>query len=431
MADQYDPADYRFVAEHFWHVESWPETYTHRWRTQSSALLETIPFRGIGLGTIYLAVAWLETGAPPRTVADIARVGVTLAAIEKICLAMTLLIVFHVVRRRWGTVAAFAALALTALPPHHWRATDDFIAEPVERIIFLLAFSGACAMTDRVSAWRGTALLVALFTIASLVKVQWFVAAILIAPAIWLQLNAEGARPWSSVLLAAAIALIPLTILGVNWVGWRTASLAPGVGLHINLKYDGDVLRAFTRTVAGHPDAPAFTDPTRPAHPWWHIYLGPEVRREDYLALDRYARRYLRRHAKLALHEFWTGLQQASTVPAVEHVEERTIRLQPLGEPWHSLVRGLDLAVWGLLVAGLWHRDTRLICALGLALWIVPALGHVVSLDEARYHEPMAGIGAIAGVLSAIRLFRASRTLRVLVPSTAVAMNGLSPKFTR
>lgn len=420
MAGNNDPADYRFVAEYFWGVPTVPITYAPRWNGGWGAYLRTVPFRGIGLGTMYLLVAWLRMGHAPLTPEEVIRAGIALATVEKIVLAVALVTVFTVVRRRWGAAVALVTLAVTAFPSHYWRMCDDFIAEPVERIVFLLAFACAVAMGERKSAQRWAWALIALFFYAAHVKVQWYVGAFLLLPILLTQLRAAGVGLKRSVLLCTATVSIPLGVMAVNWIGWRTTSLSPGIGIHVNLKYHGDVLREFSAKAAREGIHPAFTDPTRPKLNWWSIYVGADVRREDYEAFDRYARDYVRAHPKMAFRGFWEGVGLASTLPAVQRMQDGNIRLTSLDEPWLALVRGGDLAVWVLLIVGLRFAETRMPCALALVLWVVPALGNVVSLYELRYHVPMAGLGAAAACLVAVHIVRIRQDLRLLVPSPAV-----------
>ena len=37
-----------------------------------------------------------------------------------------------------------------------------------------------------------------------------------------------------------------MSVIAVNWIGWRTTTLSPGFGLHANLRYEGDVLREYS-----------------------------------------------------------------------------------------------------------------------------------------------------------------------------------------
>jgi hypothetical protein len=194
--------------------------------------------------------------------------------------------------------------------------------------------------------------------------------------------------------------------MAVNWIGWRTMTLSPGFGLHANLRYEGDVLREYSAIMATAPSRPAFADPERPRLRWWNIYVGPEVTRAEWEAFDSFGRQYLRHRPGSALHNFWTGLRLASTVPAVQRITQGRIRLEPLDPPWSALVRWLDIAIWILLGVGLAFPETRLPCALALVLWIVPAIGNIVSPYEPRYHLPMSGIGAVAAACVVVTLLR-------------------------
>ena len=67
QADTYDPADYRFVAEYFWNVPFVPDTYASYVSDGWDSFLKTVPFRGIGLGTMYLIAGCFESATPrPR-----------------------------------------------------------------------------------------------------------------------------------------------------------------------------------------------------------------------------------------------------------------------------------------------------------------------------------------------------------------------------
>jgi hypothetical protein len=419
-ASDNDPADYRFVAEYFWGVPHAPSTYAPRWNGGWGAYLRTVPFRGIGLGTLYLLTGVIVLGHAPATEAEVLKAGVAFAAFEKLLLAVALLAVFETVRRRWGRAVAFLTLAVTAFPPLYWRMCDDFLAEPVERIAFLAAFACAVASSGK-AAERMAWALVALFLLLSHVKVQWYAGAWLLMPAMLVSGVRSGhLGRGHALLIGGAILTIPLSLMAVNWIGWRTTALSPGIGIHVNLKYDGDVVREFSQTPAAQASQPAFTDPRRPKWNWWNIYVGGDVRREDYDALDRFARRYVVRHRAASMRAFGDGIALASTVPAVQRMEGGLIRLTPLKEPWSTIVRAADLVVWTLLLVGLWFDETRSACALALVLWIVPALGHVFSLYELRYHVPMAGIGAAAACCTAARMLRRRPGVRLLAPSTTV-----------
>ncbi len=421
-AADFDPADYRFVAEYFWHVPFAPDTYADPWRSGWGAFLRTVPFRGVGLGTLYLLVGWLRLGHAPATTTEVQSAGILLATIEKALLAAALFTLFAVIRRRWGTVVALVSLVATAFPSHLWRFCDDFITEPVARILFLFAFACTIAMSgERSRNWLAMAV-AGLFLCATQLKVQWGLAGMLLLPAMLWQFDlrrrggdADRSTRWrAGIVLCVAIALAPLSVIAVNWIGWRTPRLNPGIGIHINLRSGGDVLRRYSMAPDG-TNAP-FTNAHRPLLNWWNIYVGPDVTPDEYEAFDRYAQHYVWTHDRAALHALWEGFQLASTVPGVTRRHGQLVRLESPSQPWLTLIRWMDIVVWALLILGLCFASTRLPCALAAALWVVPAVGNVFSPYELRYHLPMAGIGAAASSIVVAHLLGIRRATRPAIP---------------
>jgi hypothetical protein len=412
QAETNDPADYRFVAEYFWGVPFRAATYDVIWHGGWGDYLRLIPFRSIGLGSFYLLTGWLRLGHAPATPDEVLATGIAFAYAQKVLLAAALLVLFAVMRRRWNTALALFALAVTAFPPVYWRGSDDFLTEPPQRIVFLLAFACAVLLSGRRPAGegRGSALpaytLFALWLLATHLKVQWYVGALLLLPVLVLETSRDAWLSRRTLALTVAALMVPLSVVAVNWIGWRTVTLSPGFGLHVNLRYDGDVLREYSTVMASSPERPAFADPERPHLRWWNIYVGPEVTRAQWEAFDDFGRQYLRHRPGSALRNFWTGIELSATVPGVQRVTQGRIRLEPLEPPWSTVMRGLDVLFWILLAAGLGFRETRVPCAVALALWIVQALGNVVSPYEPRYHLPMSGIAAAAAGCVALALQR-------------------------
>jgi hypothetical protein len=407
-----DPADYRFIAEYFWNVPFHPETYDSIWHGGWGDYLRLIPFRSIGLGSFYLLAGWLRLGHAPSTPDEVIAAGIALAYAQKALLAIALIVLFAVVRRRWNTRLALCAVAVTAFPPIYWRTSDDFLTEPPQRIFFLLAFACAIVLSgprrphDEQRSSVPAFVLLGLWLVATHLKVQWYVGAILLLPVLAFDTSRGNLVSKRTLALAAAALLVPVSVIAVNWIGWRTTTLSPGFGLHANLRYEGDVLREYSAIMATAPSRPAFADPERPRLRWWNIYIGSEVTRGEYEAFDSFGRQYLRQRPGSALLNFWTGLRLASTVPAVQRITQGRIRLEPLDPPWATLVRWLDIAIWILLGIGLAFPETRLPCAMALVLWIVPAVGNIVSPYEPRYHLPMSGIGAVAASCVVVTLRR-------------------------
>ena len=430
-ADANDPADYRFIAEYFWGIPFNPGTYGAIWHGGWGDYLRLIPFRSIGLGSFYLLAGWLRLGHAPGTPEEVVAAGLALAYAQKIVLALALLVLFIVVRRRWNTLLALIAVMATAFPPVYWRTSDDFLAEPPTRIFFLLAFACAIALSGRRRPGDGQRsvvpayVLLGLWLVATHLKVQWYVGALMLLPVLVFDTSRNNLVSTRTLALGAAALAVPVSVMAVNWIGWRTTTLSPGFGLHANLRYEGDVLREYSATVATAPSRPAFADPERPRLRWWNIYVGPDVTHEEWEAFDSFGRQYLRQRLGSALHNFWTGLRLASTVPAVQRITQGRIRLEPLDPPWAALVRWMDVAIWILLGVGLAFAETRLPCALALVLWIVPAIGNIVSPYEPRYHLPMAGIGAVAAACVVETLLR---RFGMVGPATITVDERLAPE---
>ena len=407
-----DPADYRFVAEYFWHVPFRAETYDVIWHGGWGDYLRLIPFRSIGLGSCYLLAGWLRLGHAPATPDEVLAAGIAFAYAQKVLLAAALVVLFAAIRRRWNTALALFAVVVTAFPPVYWRISDDFLTEPPQRVAFLLAFacailsSGPRSNDQRQRSAAPAFALIALWIFATHLKVQWYVGALLLLPVLVLEFSRGAWLSGRTLALTAAVLVVPLSVMAVNWIGWRTVTLSPGFGLHANLRYDGDVLREYSAVMAAAPDRPAFADPQRPHLRWWNIYVGPEVTRPQWESFDDFGRQYLRHRLGSALRNFWTGIELGSTVPGVQRVTQGRIRLEPLEHPWSTVLRWLDAIFWILLFTGLAFHETRLPCAVALVLWLVPAIGNVVSPYEPRYHLPMSGVAPVAAACVVVTLRR-------------------------
>ena len=164
-----------------------------------------------------------------------------------------LLVLFAVVRRRWNTVLALFAVVATAFPPVYWRTSDDFLTEPPTRIFFLLAFACAIALSrcagrmastrhgprsccSGSGSWRPH------------LKVQWYVGALMLLPALVFDTSRGNLISKRTLALGAAALTGALSVMAVNWIGWRTMTLSPGFGLHANLRYEGTCCASIPRS---------------------------------------------------------------------------------------------------------------------------------------------------------------------------------------
>ena len=142
--------------------------------------------------------------------------GIALAYAQKALLAIALIVLFAVVRRRWNTALALFAVAVTAFPPVYWRISDDFLTEPPQRIAFLLAFACAIALSgprrtsDEQRSVVPAFLLLGLWLVATHLKVQWYVGAILLLPVLVFETSRGNLVSTRALALGAAALLVPV-----------------------------------------------------------------------------------------------------------------------------------------------------------------------------------------------------------------------------
>ena len=112
-------------------------------------------------------------------------------------------------RRRWGTIEALVAITATALPPRFWRLSDDFLAEPVLRVCFLLLLACAIAIGRRTSFGLAGAML-ALMIAAAHLKADWMLGGLLLLPILLLSPPISSAPARSKIALGV-LAVSPLS----------------------------------------------------------------------------------------------------------------------------------------------------------------------------------------------------------------------------
>jgi len=250
--------------------------------------------------------------------------------------------------------------------------------------------------------------MLALMIAAAHLKADWMLGGLLLLPILLVSPPMSSAPARSKIALCVLAALIPIGIVAVNWTGWRTMSPRPGLALHVNLKYGEHLIRSFCDHNVQPDRRSPLCDEARPRRFWWDVYIGRDLTLKDMTAFDNYARHDLLTHPARDARELWAGFVLASSVPGTTARLGEGFRVVPLSEPWVSLVRWMDVGVWLLLLVGLISPDTRLPCGVALMLWIVPAIGNIVSIYELRYHMPMAGIALTCACHVLMRRLRGS-----------------------
>lgn len=383
----FDHADYRFLAEHFWHIPHDLSTYAPEFAGSWGEYLTRVPFRDIGVGTYYLvnAAFYGMTHGLPSVHPDQLATWIPASLILLLCAAY---IAFYVVcKKRAGTLyATICLLALLTIPG--WTLTHELISEPFLRICFVLLLTLTLSIeTIRRSVPALLALsLVLLLTMH--IKAQWLLLAPLMSVALLLSYRRDvRSAPVISVLLLMFI--LPLTLMMIHTIGWGTAALTPGKALHMNLKTDGAYVEEFC---VDHPTSTVCnpsSDIQRDG--WWRLPLGNAAPVDELNALDSGVTSSVLSNPVQLLKDIWSGVMHTTNFPD--------------SLPRNPFLLLLDLLTVLFLIVGLWSRRTALPAATALGLWIIPIIANIFAVYDPRYYRPMAGLPLAIAILIACMLF--------------------------
>lgn len=378
QVDHFDQADYRMSAEQFWGIAMKPETYDAPFRGDWGMYLRRVPFREIGVGTLYLISVFVS-----HVFLSIASPGSVFAAITHIGVATGLVFFWFSLRKRTPFWLAFACLYLVAFPPRNWLFNEQMLTEGPLRALFLFIAGMLLVQNDKKGTTKEIVLAI-LFLGMALMKIQWILAGAAVGATCLFNLLTE--KRWKkAIITAVAFAAIPLCVSAVHLWGWGTPKLSQGVGLHVNHKTGGSSLRQFCT----RPEniSVSFCDPARPHVGWWNIYIGPDASLQELRKLDDFSKSLTAGNPSVVWKAFQTGLDASRNFPGVET------------PPWENMLRILDIFTWALLCGGLLLRRTRPLSVFGLMLWLLPIIGYIFSPFEARLHWPMAGIPLVIAVV--------------------------------
>lgn len=371
----YEMADYRYLAETFWQVPHDEETYSWHFRYYFTHYLDNVPLRGILPGTFMIALKAISFA--PDYDWDYRWI---FAGSLKLMVLLSTYLVYLACMRRYGVYPALLVLATLLFPSYpSWLYTENIhMGEPVLRTLLLLMLAAMIWFSSS-GRFAGAAYVMLLALLAAHVKSYWLLLGLFMAAAWLVAAVMEKWAAWRAFLVLGLALLIPASVLGVNAVGWHYPTLTPGIGLHYNLKTNGaflnqlcaerapDILPLCRKETYGGTDI------------WWRMYVGRDVPPSAFHALDAHARAAVTSSAIVMQQEFMDGFKYASIYP-----------LSP--RPWpvaRILVEGL---VWIGLLFGLTRRRTAPLSALGLAVWVVPAISNLFASVELRDYIFSAGI---------------------------------------
>lgn len=379
-----DSGDYRILAETFWGVPFDARTYIWYFNGDWGDYIRRVPFREIGVGSVYLASRTVATFFQPTSATiDEAAKALDVMAV-KLVLAGAIFFFFHRARRRFGAGVAFFAL-FCALAPSQWTMTDDFMTEPFLRILYFFMAGFACDF-DPKHPERSIVPMLCLLLVTVFFRAQWQTGVMLFLPVIALQYWKARASMQTIALTTLLVVLIPFSVAAVHFVGWGTMQLTPGIGLHVNVKNKGETLRNYCEQVQ---TPTPLCNSALPKVIWWNIYVGPLLTMEQLADFDRFAKKEAMAPGNL-LFAAREGFAHGTNFP--RFVANRADFLA-------MLARTIDALCWIAFVIGLSRPKLRMASMLGLALWLVPMAGYVFAFHDTRHQRPTAGVVLVLAIV--------------------------------
>jgi len=369
----FDHADYRFLAEYFWNIPHEPQTYIAEFGGSWGAYLQMIPFRGIGVGTVYLFML--------RPLEHIVHPSGMLAAF----MGIAYIIACGTVWQRFGRLAAIACFTAFLFPAKTWALSSELLAEPLLRTLMVLLWAIYVWIDGKNERIAQAVPLIWLLTFAiTCTKSMWFLLPITLGITM-LVLPSSGTEARKSRMATGALFLVPVTLFMIHGIGWGYWGITAGNGLHANYKTSGAYLAEFCITHKGTE----LCNTQHPINQYWQVPMNEGIPQAEWREFDRRATSYLL--SRNALGEFLNGIAQQTNFPA--GITGNT----PFSRSNIALV--LDLASWLLLIIGLGYRRTALLAALTLSMWIIPGIGTIFAAYTARYARATAGLPLATALL--------------------------------
>ncbi len=386
-----DPLEYRSIAEHFWGVPHESDKLSIAWLR----FLDTVPMREIIPGSYYLLAQRVH------------RLASSLFTFDQVYMVPLWLLLcgaywalYCACRRAYGTVIAAASLLLLAVPLELWAMTEQVMTEPFLRIGFVFAAALLIRLPSSKHPMRLLPLIFLALLFCAQVKSQWWLLSPVMAAGALLFLHEKRLLDFRRALSVIALAIcVPLSLATVHGIGWGVWSVMPGSGMHANVKSGGAYMHYVCEHEQQSGSMPAYCNAAPgDLDPYWQI----SVRRPtDWHAFDSYGIGYFASSPPAMLKDFWQGIEQATNFSL-------DTDLFRAAQPARNIVLLLvDTACWVLMFAGLLRRETRMLCAFGLCLWLIPAIGNVFSVYATRYHRPMAMLPVVIGIAAGCAYARA------------------------
>lgn len=376
-----DFGDYRYVAEKFWGIPHKLEQYHRDFSGGWGYYLDHVPFRGVLPGSMFVLVVGLTQWLAPHMAEQETTMTWIFVTVLQAIFCLSYLIFYLASARRFGAVAGLLLLYPLLLTPTLWYMTEDIhIGEPILRSLFLLMAATLISYYDQPQGlFRMAVICLVLLLLCGLCKPQWILLAAGMFVVFFLLAQYSPLTSKQQSVLLLLLLCIPASIWAVNYYGWGVSSLTPGTGLHANYKTQNRYMAYLCGNYL--EDFQMFCD-RKTANSWWKIYLEKDVPPAAFITLDRESMGYFLQRPMGMWHDLVNGLQRAQNF---------------LGIPWLS--KASAYVTWLGLLLGLFRRETFLLAAYGIGLWIIPAIGNMFSAFDARYYHVMSGIPLVMALL--------------------------------
>ena len=377
-----DPADYVYLAQHFWHV---PHTvrcipdFTERFQE----FLTLFPFRQIGVGTFYLFL-YNIFGDFTLTIGPV---------ILKIMIAVSYAVLGCCCSRRADRWAGIVCLIILLVTTDYQNCGNALWSEPFLRMLFIFYMALLLSLQIK-EKWSSVRMILGSWILCLFVthiKVQWMVLGLIILT--YQAWRLKQSKQWKHFILVITLTLlIPISLLFVNWTGWHYSGFIAGNSLHTMEKHEYYFLMNICKEDQIKGLSPRFCNEQQYDFETWGQFFAYQYPNQDIkkliLTMDQLSIKTQDYSLEAVLKSMYSGAVFITNFPYIDKSVE----------PWG---RFIDIIATLLCFSGLFVRSFRPVNIFCLSLWLIPLILYHFAIWDLRYMSPMAGLTMVAAFLTA------------------------------
>lgn len=390
----FDPADYMFLAKHFFGMSQdgilFLPDFNQRWQE----FLTLIPFRQIGVGTFYIVLEKIF-GSYVTIWGPLVLKTLISASYAYICQ------IWHTKIKTIPSWICFITLIFTTTI---WVNGSSMWSESFIRILFIVILA---LIIKRVysqhSSWKFITLLFILFLLLVNIKIQWILLGVplLMYEAGVFIFEKKLKDGFITILLTA---LLPLSVLTINIIGWNYYGIIAGNSLHTMIKEESrgssflyticqneEIIKLSTRFCN---EKKYFMNGT------WGDFMKYQYPNQDLrqliLTMDILSKKSVDNSPRAYFETIKQNYSNITNFPSFKEVDRK------------GFLTLIDIACIIAMLLGLFNMRSRRIALFCIAVWIIPLIGAHVAVWDIRYMTPMAGL-PILGALIIIDILCSSK----------------------